>query len=159
MDLFWNRCISGKEIKLIVAINQYWAVSQICCKFEVKFLCIMEKLIFRYGIFYPITSWDLLFYRTNVTLSIEGAGWDYGSNLEYLKELINYWQNEFDWRIQEEAINKFSHFRADIDGLNIHFIHQPGKGKNPMPLLLLHGWPYSFLQMLNMGIKLLQFTI
>jgi pimeloyl-ACP methyl ester carboxylesterase len=87
--------------------------------------------------------------RTRFPDEIQGADWDYGTNLEYLKELIAYWQTEFDWRDQEEAINKFSHFRGDIDGLNIHFIHQPGKGKNPMPLLLLHGWPYSFLQMLK----------
>src|SRR6266700_975011 len=80
---------------------------------------------------------------------IEGAGWDYGTNLAYLKTLVNYWQNDFDWRTQEQAINRFSRFKANIDGLNIHFIHERGKGPNPIPLLLLHGWPSSFIQMLK----------
>lgn len=87
--------------------------------------------------------------KTRFPDEIKDSDWDYGTNLDYLKELVNYWQTELNWRTQEEVINKFSHFRADVDGINIHFIHQPSKGKNPMPLLLLYGWPYSFLQMLK----------
>jgi pimeloyl-ACP methyl ester carboxylesterase len=87
--------------------------------------------------------------RTRWPDEVSGADWNYGTNLAYLKELVSYWQSKFDWRAQENAINKFAHFRAQIDGLNIHFIHERSKGKNPMPLLLLHGWPSSFLQMLK----------
>jgi len=87
--------------------------------------------------------------RTRWPDEIEDAGWDYGSNLAYLKELLGYWQNNFDWRAQEAAINRFKHFRSEIDGLNIHFIHERGKGDNPMPIMLMHGWPDSFYRMLK----------
>ncbi|HEV2881036.1 MAG TPA: epoxide hydrolase [Pyrinomonadaceae bacterium] len=81
---------------------------------------------------------------------VQGAEWDYGSNLAYVKELATYWQNDFDWRAQEEAINAFAHFRARVDDLHIHFIHERGRGLNPMPLIITHGWPSSFFQMLKL---------
>src|ERR1700736_1350215 len=59
---------------------------------------------------------------------IQGAGWDYGTNLEYLKALVAYWQHHFDWRAQETRLNHFAQFRADIDGFGIHFIHERGQG-------------------------------
>jgi pimeloyl-ACP methyl ester carboxylesterase len=80
---------------------------------------------------------------------IEGAGWDYGANLEYVKELGGYWLEDFDWRTQEERINSFANYRAEVDGLGIHFIHERGRGENPVPVLALHGWPSSFYQMLK----------
>lgn len=70
--------------------------------------------------------------------------WAYGTNLETLKELVDYWQRGFDWRRQEREINRFSHFKTVIEGIPIHFIHQPGKGPKPMPLILSHGWPWTF---------------
>lgn len=82
--------------------------------------------------------------RTRWPDEVEGAGWDYGTNLGYMKELTNYWKNKYDWCKQEKALNEFSHFKANVDGFNIHFIHEKGKGPNPTPLLLLHGWPDSF---------------
>jgi pimeloyl-ACP methyl ester carboxylesterase len=85
--------------------------------------------------------------RTRWTDEIPGAGWDYGTNLGYLKELVDYWQRTFDWRKQEAKLNQFAQFRADIDGLGIHFIHERGKGPNPLPILLTHGWPDSFYRM------------
>ncbi len=78
---------------------------------------------------------------------VDEAGWDYGTNLAYLKTLVDYWQHEFDWRAQEEKINQFAHFRADIDGFGIHFIHERGQGQNPLPIILTHGWPGSFFEM------------
>lgn len=75
---------------------------------------------------------------------VEGADWDYGTNLEYLKELCSYWQNDFDWRKQEAELNEFKHFKSEIDGYKIHFIHEKGAGKNRIPLLLTHGFPDSF---------------
>jgi pimeloyl-ACP methyl ester carboxylesterase len=78
---------------------------------------------------------------------VEGAGWDYGTNLGYLKELVDYWQHEFDWRKQEAKLNQFAQFRAEIDGRGIHFIHERGKGPNPLPIIIFHGWPDSFYRM------------
>ena len=74
----------------------------------------------------------------------ENAGWNSGTNLGYLKELVDYWQHSYDWRAQETKLNQFAQFRADIDGQSIHFLHVRGKGPNPTPLLLIHGWPDSF---------------
>jgi len=87
--------------------------------------------------------------RTRWPDEIPGSGWDYGSNLAYLKELVEYWRTRFDWRAQEEAINSFAHFRANVDGLGIHFIHERGRGPNPMPLIITHGWPSTFFEMLK----------
>lgn len=87
--------------------------------------------------------------RTRWPDEVQNAGWDYGTNLTYLKELGDYWHNTFSWRAQEAAINQFAHFRTSIDELGIHFIHERGKGPNPMPLLILHGWPSTFYQMLK----------
>ncbi len=87
--------------------------------------------------------------RTRWPDEIEGVGWDYGTNLGYLKELANYWQHSFDWRAQEAKLNQFAHFRTEIDGLGIHFIHERGKGPNPTPIILTHGWPGSFYEMLK----------
>lgn len=78
---------------------------------------------------------------------IPGSGWDYGTNLNYIKELVEYWRTDFDWKSQEKLINSFAHFKADVDGLGIHFIHEKGKGPNPMPLVMTHGWPGTFFEM------------
>ncbi|HET7036710.1 MAG TPA: epoxide hydrolase [Thermomicrobiaceae bacterium] len=81
---------------------------------------------------------------------VEGAGWDYGANLGFLKGLVAYWQDEFDWRAQEALLNRFAHFRAQIDGFGIHFIHERGQGPDPLPIIITHGWPSSFCQMLKL---------
>lgn len=70
--------------------------------------------------------------------------WSYGVNGTYLRELVSYWQHSFDWRFQESQINAFPQFRAEIDGVPIHFIHVRGKGPNPVPIVLNHGWPWTF---------------
>jgi microsomal epoxide hydrolase len=82
--------------------------------------------------------------RTRWADEVEGAGWDYGTSLGYLRELTDYWREGFDWRAQEEAINRFTNFRATIGGFGLHFIHERGKGPDPLPILLAHGWPDSF---------------
>ena len=74
---------------------------------------------------------------------LPGTGWDYGMNLGYLKELVAYWRDKFDWRAQERRLNQFAQFKTNIDGLDIHFIHQRSKNPNALPLLLLNGWPSS----------------
>ena len=78
---------------------------------------------------------------------IPGSGWDYGSNLDYLKALVHYWRTDFDWRAQEEKLNRFHHYKTPVHGLNIHFIHERGIGPNPMPLVMTHGWPSCFFEM------------
>jgi pimeloyl-ACP methyl ester carboxylesterase len=88
--------------------------------------------------------------RTRFPDEVSGAGWDYGANLAYLRELCDYWRDGFDWRVQEEIINAFAHFRAEIDGFGVHFIHERGKGSNPLPIILTHGWPDSFFRMLQL---------
>jgi pimeloyl-ACP methyl ester carboxylesterase len=81
---------------------------------------------------------------------VEEAGWRYGANLGYMKELAHYWMTEFDWRAQERRINSFANFQAEVGDLRIHFIHERGKGRNPIPLLITHGWPSSFVEMLKL---------
>ena len=78
---------------------------------------------------------------------IPGSEWDYGSNLDYIKELTGYWRNWYDWRAQEAALNAFPHFKTAVDGQEIHFIHQRGRGESPMPLIVTHGWPSTFFEM------------
>jgi epoxide hydrolase len=74
------------------------------------------------------------------------AGWDYGTNLAYLKSLVEYWHDKYDWRAQEKRLNTFDQFKTNIDGVDIHFIHQRSKDPNAMPLLLLNGWPSSIVE-------------
>jgi pimeloyl-ACP methyl ester carboxylesterase len=82
--------------------------------------------------------------NTRWSYQIEGIGWDAGTDLNYLKQLVAYWQADFDWRKQEASLNKFHHFATEVDDTSIHFIHERGKGPNPFPLLLTHGYPDSF---------------
>jgi len=77
------------------------------------------------------------------------GGWEYGTNLDYMKEFTEYWTNKFDWRKTEKKINKFNNFKSKIDGMDIHFIHEKGSGSNPKPLLLSHGWPGSIVEFLH----------
>jgi epoxide hydrolase len=74
----------------------------------------------------------------------DGAGWNYGVPLSYMKKLTDYWCSEYDWRKHEAKLNQFQQFKTEVDGVEIHFIHERGKGKNPTPILLIHGWPDSF---------------
>ena len=74
----------------------------------------------------------------------ENAGWNYGTSPDYLKELADYWVNKYDWRKHEAQLNKFPQFTVEIDGVKLHFLHIKGKGSNPKPLLLTHGWPDCF---------------
>lgn len=72
------------------------------------------------------------------------ADWSYGVNGDYLEELVAYWRDEYDWRSEEARINGFANYRVEIDGVPIHFIHERGKGPDPTPLILSHGWPWTF---------------
>jgi pimeloyl-ACP methyl ester carboxylesterase len=87
--------------------------------------------------------------RTRWPDQIPGSGWDYGTDLAYLQELCEYWQNTFDWRAQEDRFNRWPHFLTDIDGQQIHFIHARSDDPNALPLIMTHGWPGSVSEFLD----------
>lgn len=82
--------------------------------------------------------------HTRWTDAVAGAGWSYGVDVAYVQEVVQYWQHTYDWRTHETALNAFHQFKAEVDGVTIHFIHERGTGPNPTPILLTHGWPDSF---------------
>ena len=85
--------------------------------------------------------------RTRWPDEVDGASWDYGTSRAYLRELVEYWRTEFDWRKQERLLNELPQFIAKIDGLEVHFVHARGAGPDPLPLVITHGWPSSFVEM------------
>jgi len=82
--------------------------------------------------------------RVRYPIDFANENWAYGTNRAYLEELVAYWRDQYDWRKHEAEINRFAHYRTTIDGVPIHFIHEPGKGPKPIPLILSHGWPWTF---------------
>lgn len=81
--------------------------------------------------------------------SAPGAGWAHGVDLAYMQDLTQYWANTFDWRVQESRLNAFAQFNAALHDIDVHFLHVPGVGPDPKPLLLLHGWPGSIFEFLR----------
>jgi microsomal epoxide hydrolase len=81
--------------------------------------------------------------RTRFPDEIPGSDWGYGTALAYMRELVPYWRERYDWRAAETALNAFPQFRAEVGGLKIHFIQQKGRGPKPFPLIITHGWPGS----------------
>ncbi|MBY5333470.1 epoxide hydrolase [Rhizobium leguminosarum] len=79
--------------------------------------------------------------------ALDADSWEDGTSLAFLKELLAYWKDHFDWRAQEARLNMLPQFIAEIDDLSIHFVHQRGNGPSPLPLILTHGWPGSFFEM------------
>ena len=79
----------------------------------------------------------------------DDGGWGYGTNLEYMKELAEYWVKDYDWRKHEKVINSFPQFKAEVNGIDMHFIHEIGSGSSPTPLLITHGWPGSVAEFLD----------
>jgi pimeloyl-ACP methyl ester carboxylesterase len=78
------------------------------------------------------------------------VGWEHGTDITYLRRLVDHWSDGFDWRAQEARLNDLPSFRASVDGTVLHYVHQPGSAPGAMPVLLLHGWPSSFVQMLDL---------
>lgn len=74
----------------------------------------------------------------------EADDWRYGPPIAFMRDLCAYWVDRYDWRAQERAMNAVPHFLAEVDGVDLHFVHERGSGPSPMPLLIAHGWPYSF---------------
>lgn len=86
--------------------------------------------------------------RTRWPDEINDSDWSYGARADWLQPVLAYWAHGFDWRAQEAAINTLPQYKTTIDGLHIHYLHLRGKGPAPMPLLISHGWPGSFVEML-----------
>jgi epoxide hydrolase len=87
--------------------------------------------------------------QTRFADQIAGTGWEYGLPLDYLRELVEYWRDKYDWRAQEARLNQLAHFRTRIDGQSIHFIHARSSRADAFPLLITHGWPGSVVEFLD----------
>jgi pimeloyl-ACP methyl ester carboxylesterase len=88
--------------------------------------------------------------RTRFDPEDDAADWDAGTSPGYLRELVEYWRSGYDWRAHEAEINCFAHFHASVRGAKVHFIHERGQGPRPLPLVLTHGYPDSFLRFLKL---------
>jgi pimeloyl-ACP methyl ester carboxylesterase len=86
--------------------------------------------------------------RTRWPDQAPGAAWEQGTDLQYLKQLLAYWADEFDWRAQERELNAADQFRAELDGVHIHFVHERARRGHGIPLILTHGWPSTFAELL-----------
>jgi pimeloyl-ACP methyl ester carboxylesterase len=78
-----------------------------------------------------------------------GEPWIYGTDVGWMEGLIAYWRERFDWRVEEARLNRFPQYRAPLHGIDLHFLHVPGAGPDPCPLLLSHGWPGSVFEFLE----------
>lgn len=87
--------------------------------------------------------------RTMWPDAIIGSGWEFGPEPTYMRELLDYWIQKFDWKKIEDELNAYPNFIAEIDGYNLHFLHIKARGENSVPLIITHGWPGSVLEMLK----------
>lgn len=85
--------------------------------------------------------------------SLKGTNFEYGFRGEVLKKVVDHWLNKYDWRKQEKELNKFDHFKTQIEGLDVHYMHvkpkNVGKNVRVYPLLIVHGWPGSVVEFLK----------
>ena len=78
-----------------------------------------------------------------------GEPWVYGTDIAYLRQLVDYWRDEYDWRAQERQLNALDNYKTRIDGLDIHFIHQRSPEPDALPIVITHGWPGSVVEFLK----------
>ena len=88
--------------------------------------------------------------RTRFPDQPPGEPWAYGTDLAYMRSLVEHWQDRFDWRAQEARLNALPQYKVRLQGIDLHFLHVPGNGPDPHPLLLSHGWPGSVLEFLEL---------
>ena len=89
--------------------------------------------------------------RTRWPDSIRNSGWEYGTDNDTLRRLVVYWQEKFDWRKEEAHLNSFAQFTTKIQNLRVHYVHLRNKNRDAMPVILTHGWPGTFLELLKVG--------
>ena len=87
--------------------------------------------------------------RTRLPDQIPGSGWDYGSDRAYMEELLEYWRTQYDWRKHEAQLNALPHFKSEIDGISMHFVHVRSEVDDAMPLVITHGWPGSVYEFMD----------
>ena len=87
--------------------------------------------------------------RTRLPDQIPGSGWDYGSDRAYMEELLEYWRTQYDWRKHEAQLNALPHFKTEIDGISMHFVHVRSDVSDAMPLVITHGWPGSVYEFMD----------
>lgn len=80
--------------------------------------------------------------------TLEDIGWEYGTDIGFLRRFVAHWADNFDWRAAEQRLNDYPHFLAEIDGETVHFLHIKGEGQQRDPLLLTNGWPSNFVELL-----------
>jgi pimeloyl-ACP methyl ester carboxylesterase len=83
--------------------------------------------------------------RTRWADDLGNADWRYGVERGWLEDMVRYWRKDYDWRKAEQKINQLANFKVTIDGVPLHFVHMRGRGPDSIPLLLLHGWPWTFM--------------
>ena len=87
--------------------------------------------------------------RTRFPEAVPGAGWDYGTDATYLRDLVEYWRHGYDWQARQDRLNAFEHFVTEVDGARVHFVHAPSPEPGALPLVLTHGWPGSIVEFLD----------
>src|ERR1700716_334188 len=92
--------------------------------------------------------------RTRWPDTIPGSGWEYGVDLAYLQRICRYWREEFDWKAEIRRLASLHHLRYIAGDQSIRFVHQGGRGPSPIPILLVHGWPGSFVEERNLLTRL-----
>ena len=98
----------------------------------------------------PESVLDDLHRRLDATLwpqTIPGVGWEYGTDIDWLRELSTYWRNDYQWRVHEATLNEFPHVLVQAGSMAVHAIHRRGVGPDPLPLVITHGWPSTFFEM------------
>lgn len=101
---------------------------------------------------FPDAALDDLYRRLDQTRwpeALAGSGWQQGAALEYVQDLAHFWRTSFDWRTQEAKLNALPHYTTVIDGQRVHFVHVRSADRQALPLLLIHGWPGSFVEFLD----------
>ena len=110
------------------------------------------KLLDRFEIKVPGTAIEDLKARIKLTRwpdEVENAQWNYGTSLQYMRDLAHYWLEYFDWNKQVQYLNTFNQHQVRINDCSVHFVYEKGKGHNPIPIIISHGWPSSFTEMLK----------
>ena len=86
---------------------------------------------------------------TRLPDQIPGSGWRYGTDGAYMRELIRYWRTAYDWRAHEAQLNALPHFKAEVDGIDLHFVHVRSEEPGALPLVITHGWPGSVYEFMD----------